>query len=68
MAAHSAIQAWMICLVASVLRSGEMMRLEALAAHEVKDTVADADPAHAVVDAARAESLLGDHESVALRP
>ena len=36
-------------------------------AHEVEGAVADADPAHAVVDAARTEPLLRDNEPVAFR-
>ena len=45
---------------------GAISPLGGAAAHELEGALADADPAHAVVDAARAEPLLREREAGAL--
>ena len=54
-------------LLAELTALGDLTGGGALA-HEVKGAFTDTDPAHAVMDAAGAESFLGQHESSAFRP
>ena len=62
-AADSAIQFWIVCFSAS--RSPNAFSLERVRAHHVERPLHLAEPAHHVVDAARAEPLLRDPEAVA---
>ena len=61
----SAIQSWITLLSASGLPS-VVARVGALA-HQLEGALGGADPAHAVVDAARPEALLRDGEARRLR-
>ena len=60
----SAIQSWM--LARRRQRLAERDARDRALAHRLERALGGADRAHAVVDAARAEPGLGDHEAVAL--
>ena len=56
-----AMKSWMNCLSAS--GAAERLARVGAAAHHLDRPLGGADRAHAVVDAARAEAVLGDHEA-----